>query len=106
MFPDNGWRCPACQNVTVAMPKDYFCFCGKVMRPEWDRNDTAHSCGEVSIEMEDWFVVNVPSVHVVPIMINYNITHILFWKHSFAISFGTCDEMWKHTVRMHEAIPE
>uniref|UniRef100_A0A1B6EVN5 Protein shuttle craft n=1 Tax=Cuerna arida TaxID=1464854 RepID=A0A1B6EVN5_9HEMI len=44
---ENGWRCPACQNVTVTVPKDYYCFCGKMLNPEWSRTDTAHSCGEV-----------------------------------------------------------
>ncbi|KOX67157.1 Protein shuttle craft [Melipona quadrifasciata] len=44
---DNGWRCPACQNVSSIIPEDYFCFCGKVRAPEWNRRDIAHSCGEV-----------------------------------------------------------
>ncbi|XP_066597251.1 protein shuttle craft [Prorops nasuta] len=44
---ENGWRCPACQNVNLAIPQEYFCFCGKMKEPEWDRRDTAHSCGEI-----------------------------------------------------------
>ncbi|KZC08714.1 Protein shuttle craft [Dufourea novaeangliae] len=44
---DNGWRCPACQNVSSTIPDDYFCFCGKTKAPEWNRRDVAHSCGEV-----------------------------------------------------------
>ncbi|XP_031827096.2 nuclear transcription factor, X-box binding stc [Nomia melanderi] len=44
---DNGWRCPACQNVSLTIPDDYFCFCGKTKTPEWNRRDVAHSCGEV-----------------------------------------------------------
>ncbi|KAK9294261.1 hypothetical protein QLX08_011082 [Tetragonisca angustula] len=44
---ENGWRCPACQNVSSIIPDDYFCFCGKVRAPEWNRRDIAHSCGEV-----------------------------------------------------------
>jgi len=24
----NGWRCPACQNITIAFPNAYMCFCG------------------------------------------------------------------------------
>ncbi|XP_012270844.1 protein shuttle craft [Orussus abietinus] len=43
---ENGWRCPACQNVTMVIPEEYFCFCGKMKSPEWNRRDTAHSCGE------------------------------------------------------------
>ncbi|XP_046479756.1 protein shuttle craft isoform X1 [Neodiprion pinetum] len=44
---ENGWRCPACQNVTAAIPEDYFCFCGNTNNPEWNRRDVAHSCGDV-----------------------------------------------------------
>ncbi|XP_046396084.1 protein shuttle craft-like [Ischnura elegans] len=44
---DGGWRCPACQTVRESMPYDYYCFCGKVKDPEWNRRDTPHSCGEV-----------------------------------------------------------
>lgn len=46
-FVDVGWRCPACQNVTSEVPTDYVCFCGKLKIPEWNRRDTAHSCGEI-----------------------------------------------------------
>lgn len=44
---ENGWRCPACQNVTSAIPQNYVCFCGKTLDPEWNRSDIAHSCGKV-----------------------------------------------------------
>ncbi|CAK9831977.1 Protein shuttle craft [Anthophora retusa] len=44
---ENGWRCPACQNVSLVIPEDYFCFCGKTRTPEWNRRDVAHSCGEI-----------------------------------------------------------
>lgn len=44
---ENGWRCPACQNVNLIIPEDYFCFCGKTKAPEWNRRDVAHSCGEI-----------------------------------------------------------
>ncbi|XP_037957533.1 protein shuttle craft [Teleopsis dalmanni] len=43
----DGWRCPACQNVDKDVPRDYFCFCGKVKNPQYSRQDLAHSCGEV-----------------------------------------------------------
>ncbi|XP_014472809.1 PREDICTED: protein shuttle craft [Dinoponera quadriceps] len=43
---DKGWRCPACQNVSSVVPVDYYCFCGKMKMPEWNRRDVAHSCGE------------------------------------------------------------
>uniref|UniRef100_A0A4W3JUM6 Nuclear transcription factor, X-box binding 1 n=1 Tax=Callorhinchus milii TaxID=7868 RepID=A0A4W3JUM6_CALMI len=42
-----GWRCPACQNVSVRVPNSYVCFCGKVNNPEWNRNEIPHSCGEL-----------------------------------------------------------
>ena len=41
-----GWRCPGCQFVRKATPRDYRCFCGKVLDPVYDRRDTPHSCGE------------------------------------------------------------
>ncbi|XP_063241650.1 protein shuttle craft [Bacillus rossius redtenbacheri] len=44
---DCGWRCPACQNVTERVPSEYYCFCGKVQEPKWNRQDTPHSCGEM-----------------------------------------------------------
>lgn len=44
---ENGWRCPACQNVNLTIPEDYFCFCGKTKAPEWNRRSVAHSCGEI-----------------------------------------------------------
>ncbi|XP_078712245.1 transcriptional repressor NF-X1 isoform X1 [Lampetra fluviatilis] len=43
----DGWRCPACQNVTDKVPSNYRCFCGKVLNPEWNRTDIPHSCGEM-----------------------------------------------------------
>ncbi|XP_048464244.1 transcriptional repressor NF-X1-like [Rhincodon typus] len=44
---NGGWRCPACQNVSVRVPSSYICFCGKVNNPEWNRNEIPHSCGEL-----------------------------------------------------------
>ncbi|NXQ35164.1 NFX1 protein, partial [Alaudala cheleensis] len=44
---NSGWRCPACQNASVQVPKTYTCFCGKVHNPEWNRNEIPHSCGEL-----------------------------------------------------------
>lgn len=45
---DQGWRCPACQNVSTEVPKIYQCFCKKqVLDIGWNRSDTPHSCGEV-----------------------------------------------------------
>ncbi|XP_058799057.1 protein shuttle craft-like [Phymastichus coffea] len=44
---DSGWRCPACQNVTTSIPIEYLCFCGKTTAPIWNRQDIAHSCGEI-----------------------------------------------------------
>lgn len=41
------WRCPSCQNMTTGIPSDYYCFCGKEKNPQYNRNDVAHSCGEV-----------------------------------------------------------
>ncbi|NXL81306.1 NFX1 protein, partial [Leptocoma aspasia] len=44
---NSGWRCPACQNASLQVPKTYTCFCGKVHNPEWNRNEIPHSCGEL-----------------------------------------------------------
>ena len=41
------WRCVACQTVRKEIPRDYFCFCGKSKYPSVNRNDLAHSCGEM-----------------------------------------------------------
>ncbi|XP_012705504.2 transcriptional repressor NF-X1 [Fundulus heteroclitus] len=42
-----GWRCPACQNVSLKHPSAYVCFCGKVTNPEWQRSEIPHSCGDM-----------------------------------------------------------
>lgn len=42
-----GWRCPACQNVTLKHPSCYTCFCDKVTNPEWQRSEIPHSCGDM-----------------------------------------------------------
>lgn len=45
---EQGWRCPACQNVSTVVPNVYQCFCKKqVLDFGWNRTDTPHSCGEV-----------------------------------------------------------
>ncbi|XP_064455279.1 protein shuttle craft-like [Ornithodoros turicata] len=44
---EGGWRCPACQHTTKAVPHQYFCFCGKRVDPEWNRYGVPHSCGEM-----------------------------------------------------------
>ncbi|XP_076819243.1 transcriptional repressor NF-X1-like isoform X1 [Clavelina lepadiformis] len=43
---ESGWRCPGCQNVTKNVPTSYYCFCGKVREPEWNRGEIPHSCGD------------------------------------------------------------
>lgn len=42
-----NWRCPACQNISETIPKQYYCFCKKLQNPEYNRSDIAHSCGEL-----------------------------------------------------------
>lgn len=44
---DDGWRCPACQNMSKKIPREYYCFCGKQKNPQYNRSDVAHSCGEL-----------------------------------------------------------
>lgn len=48
---ENGWRCPACQNVCTDVPKEYRCYCGKVINPHSNPHITAHSCGETCERM-------------------------------------------------------
>ncbi|CAH1239141.1 NFX1 [Branchiostoma lanceolatum] len=50
---EGGWRCPACQNVTHKVPNAYKCFCEKVWEPEYVRNETPHSCGDVCGKRKD-----------------------------------------------------
>lgn len=44
---EEGWRCCACQNISKSLPREYYCFCGKVKNPQYNRNDMAHTCGDV-----------------------------------------------------------
>lgn len=41
------WRCVACQFLRKEFPRDYFCFCLKQKYPAVNRNDLAHSCGDM-----------------------------------------------------------
>ena len=43
---EDGWRCVACQDVSLKVPSVYYCFCGAQKNPSSNRIDTAHSCGE------------------------------------------------------------
>jgi transcriptional repressor NF-X1 len=47
---DQGeWRCPACNQVSKHKPSEYLCFCGKLKNPPVNRNDLAHSCGDMCL---------------------------------------------------------
>ncbi|XP_014242992.1 protein shuttle craft [Cimex lectularius] len=50
---DNGWRCPACQNITKSIPSEYTCMCGKVQSPEFIRGETPHCCGQICGRKKD-----------------------------------------------------
>lgn len=40
-----SWKCPQCQfEYNQPMPK-YYCFCGKHLNPEYERDLQPHSCG-------------------------------------------------------------
>lgn len=43
---DNGWRCPACQNVVLDVPRQYFCFCGKQPNPPYSPGLLPHACSD------------------------------------------------------------
>ncbi|XP_030377679.1 protein shuttle craft [Scaptodrosophila lebanonensis] len=49
---ENGWRCPACQNVLQDVPREYYCFCGKLKNPPLTRTELPHSCGELCCRIE------------------------------------------------------
>ena len=36
---------PGCQNLSVEIPKNYTCFCGKIKEPKLQKNIVPHSCG-------------------------------------------------------------
>ncbi|RZB40998.1 hypothetical protein BDFB_001372 [Asbolus verrucosus] len=44
---ENGWRCPACQNVCSEIPKQYNCYCGKTQEPRPLPGVIPHACGEL-----------------------------------------------------------
>ncbi|KAJ8955604.1 hypothetical protein NQ318_001434 [Aromia moschata] len=46
---ENGWRCPACQNVCTDVPKQYKCYCGKNLDPKYDPSIIPHGCGEICL---------------------------------------------------------
>lgn len=47
---ENGWRCPACQNVYNEVPKQYRCYCGKVTDPKYTPGMVPHSCGGMCLK--------------------------------------------------------
>lgn len=49
---DEGWSCCACQNITKNIPRYCYCFCGKLKNPSNNRNDIAHSCGDICHQMK------------------------------------------------------
>lgn len=46
---ENGWRCPACQNVCSEVPSEYKCYCGKNIEPTISPSTIAHGCGEICL---------------------------------------------------------
>lgn len=46
---ENGWRCPACQNVCREVPSEYKCYCGKNTEPKPSPSIIAHGCGDVCL---------------------------------------------------------
>ncbi|XP_056631026.1 protein shuttle craft [Diorhabda sublineata] len=46
---ENGWRCPACQNVCSEVPKQYKCFCGKTIEPRFEPGVIPHGCGDMCL---------------------------------------------------------
>ncbi|KAL3282485.1 hypothetical protein HHI36_005668 [Cryptolaemus montrouzieri] len=48
---ENGWRCPACQNVCKNVPQEYRCFCEKIKEPKNEPGLIPHSCGDVCLKV-------------------------------------------------------
>ncbi|KAJ8920654.1 hypothetical protein NQ315_004793 [Exocentrus adspersus] len=46
---ENGWRCPACQNLCSEVPKCYKCYCGKTVDPKYEPGIIPHGCGEICL---------------------------------------------------------
>ncbi|XP_028140077.1 protein shuttle craft isoform X1 [Diabrotica virgifera virgifera] len=46
---ENGWRCPACQNVCSEVPKQYKCYCNKAVEPRYEPGVIPHGCGEMCL---------------------------------------------------------
>ncbi|KAJ1915226.1 FKBP12-associated protein [Mycoemilia scoparia] len=44
------WRCPGCQNKRLVIPREYFCFCGKTLDPEYlgrRQAQAPHACENI-----------------------------------------------------------
>lgn len=42
-----NWKCPQCNyEYNEPLPK-YYCYCGKQLNPEYDRDLPPHSCGDI-----------------------------------------------------------
>ncbi|CAM0140389.1 unnamed protein product [Umbelopsis sp. WA50703] len=46
-LPVKNWRCPGCQYTRTVIPKEYVCFCGKQLNPDYNKYITPHSCGQL-----------------------------------------------------------
>ncbi|KAL7043008.1 hypothetical protein ACKWTF_001359 [Chironomus riparius] len=46
---EDGFRCPACNQIAKIKPGEYLCFCGKLKNPPLNRNDLPHSCGNMCL---------------------------------------------------------
>ncbi|GAB5587177.1 hypothetical protein Unana1_02077 [Umbelopsis nana] len=46
-LPVKNWRCPGCQYTRTVIPKEYICFCGKQLNPDYNKYITPHSCGQL-----------------------------------------------------------
>lgn len=46
---EEGFRCPACNQIAQNKPGEYLCFCGKLKNPPVNRNDLPHSCGNMCL---------------------------------------------------------
>ena len=46
---EGSWRCPGCQTPVTRIPREYRCFCGKLINPDWNKNEglVPHTCGEI-----------------------------------------------------------
>lgn len=88
------WRCPMCQQGLGYVPNQYKCFCGKSRNPEWNRQDTPHSCGEVCGRKRNKTCVHRCAEYVLLLLSHFNVNN-LHWHNTSVTNFSS----WASSAR-------